>query len=250
MNIPISCTIITYNEEANIERCLNAVSWCNEIVVVDSGSTDKTLEICNKFGCKIHHKDFKGFGEQKRFAVSLAENNWVLNVDADEVVSEELKNEIISIFNKDNINVNGFYLARSLFFLGKRFKYGRESKEFFIRLFNKKYGDFTEEKVHEKVLVNGATAKLNNAILHYSYTSVHQYFEKFNLYTTEAAKILFDKGKNRSLFLTIIFFPLYFIKNYFVNRNFLNGVQGLMWAFFSSCYPVVKYAKLWSFTEG
>jgi glycosyltransferase involved in cell wall biosynthesis len=86
----ISCVIIVFNEEENIRRCLQAISWCDEIVIVDSGSSDKTLEICRDFNCKIHQKNFNGYGEQKRYAVSLAENDWVLNVDADEVVAKEL----------------------------------------------------------------------------------------------------------------------------------------------------------------
>lgn len=242
----ISCVIITFNEEENIRRCLQAVSWCDEIVVVDSGSNDDTLKICEEFNCRIHHNDFKGYGEQKRYAVSLAENDWILNVDSDEVVTEELKNEILAELNKEKISVNGFYIPRSLFFLGKRFKHGKESKEYYLRLFNKRHGNFSEDKVHEGVIVQGTDKKLKGELLHYSYNSIHQYFEKFNNYTTQAARELFEKGKRRSLFLTIIGFPVYFFKNYFLNRNFLNGWQGFLWALFSSWYPVVKYSKLWA----
>lgn len=242
----ISCVIITYNEEENIRRCLQAISWCDEIVIVDSGSEDRTLKICEEFNCKIHHKNFNGYGEQKRFAVSLAENDWVFNVDADEVVTEELREEILLALNQNPKSVNGFYLPRSLFFLGRRFKYGRASNEYYLRLFNKKHGDFSEDKVHEGVSVEGSTKKLNGALLHYSYNSIHQYFEKFNNYTTQAAQELFEKGKKRSLIFTAIGLPVYLFKNYFVNRNFLNGWQGFLWALFSSWYPVVKYAKLWA----
>jgi glycosyltransferase involved in cell wall biosynthesis len=242
----LSCIIITYNEEENIRRCLEALCWCDEIVIADSGSTDETLKICNEFGCKIFNKEFNGFGEFKQFAVSKVSNDWVLSIDSDEVVTEELKNEIISELGNDNIEPAGFYIPRSLFFLGKRFKYGKESKEYYLRLFNKNFGSFTQDRVHEKVLVEGKTVHLYSPMLHYSYNSLHQYFEKFNKYTTQAAEQLFEKGKKRSLFLTIIGFPLYFFKNYILNRNFLNGWQGFLWALFSSWYPVVKYAKLWA----
>ena len=241
----ISCVIITLNEGKNIRRCLEALRWCDEIVVVDSGSTDETLEICKEFNCKIHHKDFTSFGEQKRFAVSLVENDWVLNIDADEVVSETLKDEIFSELNKEVIECVGFFLPRSLYFLGKRFKYGRESKEFYLRLFNKNLGNFSKDKIHEKVIANGKTKKLIGELLHYSYTSLHQYFEKFNSYTTKAAQELFENGKKRSLLLIILGFPVYFLKNYFLKGNFLNGTEGFLWALFSSFYPIVKYAKLW-----
>ena len=242
----ISCAIITYNEEENIGKCLQAVRWCDEIIIVDSDSTDKTLEICKEFNCIINYKKFDGYGEQKRYAVSLAKNNWILNVDADEIVTDELRREIQDEFKKDKIDVNGFYLPRSLNFLGRKFKYGKESKEYYLRLFNKKYGNFNETKVHEKVSVEGNTKKLKGELLHFSYSSVHQYFEKFNHYTTNAAKELFEKGKKRNLLLTTLGFPLYFTKNFFINRNFLNGIQGFFWALFSSWYPVVKYAKLWA----
>ena len=110
-----------------------------------------------------------------------------------------MKNEILVELDKNNISVNGFYLVRSLFFLGRQFKYGRESKEYYLRLFNKQHGNFSEDKVHEAVIVNGSTGKLRGELLHYSYNSIHQYFEKFNNYTTQASLELFEKGKKRSL---------------------------------------------------
>jgi glycosyltransferase involved in cell wall biosynthesis len=248
MAVKISCVIITLNEEENIHRSLTAVTWCDEIIIVDSGSDDKTIDICNEFGCKVYHKDFDGYGEQKRYAVSLATNDWILNIDADEVVSDDLKIEIENIFSAKEIFDNGFSLPRMLIFLGKKFNYGRESKEYYIRLFNKNYGDFSKDKVHEKVLLNGEAKKLKGAFYHYSYMNIEQYFKKFNSYTTEAATELYNAGKKGRRPVTIVFgFPVYFIKNYFVNRNFLNGIPGFLWALFSSLYPVIKYFKLWSY---
>jgi glycosyltransferase involved in cell wall biosynthesis len=243
----ISSVIITFNEEENIRRALNSVKWCDEIVVVDSGSEDKTIEICEEFSCRIYKKDFNGYGEQKRYAVPLTANDWILNIDADEVVSDELCDEIKNIFNDDEIKYNGFFLPRSLIFLGKQFKHGRESKEYYLRLFNKNYGDFSTDKVHEKVKLKGNTLKLNGTLNHYSYTNIEQYFNKFNSYTTKAAQVLFDKGnKGRTVITIVLGFPVYFFKNYFIYRNFLNGMQGFLWALFSSLYPVIKYFKLWA----
>ena len=243
----ISCVIITFNEEENIRRTLNSVKWCDEIVIVDSGSIDKTIEICEEYNCSIYKKEFNGYGEQKRYAVSAAVNDWILNIDADEVISDELCDEIKNIFKDDEIKFNGFFLPRSLIFLGKHFKYGRESKEYYLRLFNKKYGNFSSDKVHEKVELEGDTKKLNGMLHHYSYTDIEQYFNKFNSYTTKAAQGLFDSGKRgRSVPVIVLGFPIYFFKNYFINRNFLNGTQGFLWALFSSLYPVIKYFKLWS----
>ncbi len=247
MTNKISCVIITFNEEENIRRALNSVKWCDEIVVVDSGSTDKTIEICEEFNCRIYNKEFNGYGEQKRYAVSLAGSDWILSIDADEVVSDELCDEIKNIFYDKEIKINGFFIPRSLIFLGKHFKYGRESKEYYLRLFNKNYGNFSSDKVHERVKLNGNTQKLNGTLHHYSYTNIEQYFNKFNSYTSKAAQVLFDEGnKGRSVVSIVLGFPVYFFKNYFIHRNFLNGTQGFLWALFSSWYPVVKYAKLWA----
>jgi len=247
MPYKISCVIITYNEEENIRRALNSVKWCDEIVVVDSGSTDNTIEICEEFNCRIYNKEFNGYGEQKRYAVSLAANDWILSIDADEVVSDELCDEIKNIFNDDEIKINGFFFPRSLIFLEKHFKYGRESKEYYLRLFDKNCGNFSSDKVHEKVKLQGDTQKLNGTLHHYSYTNIEQYFNKFNSYTSNAAQVLFDEGnKGRSVAAIVLGFPVYFIKNYFIYRNFLNGMQGFLWALFSSLYPVIKYFKLWS----
>ena len=248
MALKISCVIITLNEEENIRRSLSAVKWCDEIIVVDSGSTDKTIETCNELGCKVYHKDFDGYGEQKRYAVSLAQNDWVLNIDADEVVSDELGKEIENILRAERIDHIGFALPRMLIFLGKKFKYGKESKEYYIRLFNKNFSDFSKDKVHEKVELDGEAKKLKGAFYHYSYINIEQYFKKFNSYTTEAATELYKAGnKGRKPLAIVLGFPVYFFKNYFVNRNFLNGIPGFLWALFSSLYPVVKYFKLWSF---
>lgn len=248
MSSKISCVMITFNEEENLRRSLESISWCDEIIIVDSGSTDKTLDLCKEFNCKIFYKDFDGYGEQKRFAVSKASNDWIFNIDADEVVTNELRNEIE---NKDlNVNpdIKGYHILRSLIFLGKQFKYGRESKESYLRLFDKNSGNFSDEKVHEKVEVDGIVSNLSGKLLHYSYKDIDQYFQKFNFYTTQAAQSLLEKGdEGRKPLIIVLSFPFYFIKNYIIYRNFLNGLPGFYWSLFSSLYPVIKYFKLWSF---
>ena len=240
----ISCVIITLNEEDNIRKCLQSVSWCDEIVLVDSGSTDNTIEIAKGFGAKIFTKELNGFGEQKRYAVSLASNDWIFSIDADEVVTDDLRESIIKRLNSSEALPAGFSVQRRLCFLEREFKYGKEGNEFLVRLFNRQRGNFTSAKVHEGVELNGESVKLESVLLHNSYKTLHQYFQKFNNYTTRAANELYEKGKKKNVVLVYLLFPFYFLKNYFINRNFLNGVQGLMWAFLSSCYPLVKYAKL------
>ena len=139
----ISVVIITFNSEYALEKVLEAVKWANEIIIVDSGSTDKTLEIANKFGINPIFKKFEGFGPQKSFACSLAKNNWVLSIDDDEVVTESLRKEIDNI-DLTNTNFSGFKLPISLVFLGKILKYGGEYKKLHLRFFNKNKGNWNK----------------------------------------------------------------------------------------------------------
>lgn len=240
----VSAVIITYNEEANIRRTLKQLHWCDEIVIVDSYSTDNTVAICREFNCTIFFREFDGYGSQKRFAVSKAENDWVLCIDADEVLSDELVNEIINIPANEVMSHSGFSFRMNLVFLGKEFKHGKESGRYFTRLFNKQEGGFTNDKVHEAIKVNGPVKKLNNIILHYSYTSLHQCLEKNNRYSTYSAEMAFSKGKDKPMAVILLGLPFNFIKYYFVERNMLNGMKGFYWSVFSSYYHFSKHVKL------
>ena len=225
--INVSCVIITLNEEENLADCLESVRRCNEIILVDSGSTDKTIEIAEKFGAKIFTKELKGFGEQKRYAVSLASNDWVFSIDADEVVTDGLRRSIIKRFNSSETLPAGFL----------------------VRLFNKQFGNFSSAKVHEGVELIGNPEKLEGMLSHNSYKTLHKYFQKFNDYTSRAANELYEKDKKKNVVLVCFLFPVYLFKNYLLNKNFLNGKEGFIWAFFSSCYPIVKYSKLWKLNQ-
>lgn len=240
----VSAVIITYNEEANIRRTLKQLHWCDEIVIVDSYSTDNTVAICREFDCHIHFKEFEGYGSQKRFAVSKASNDWVLCIDADEVLSNELVEEITQIPSEVAEAHSGFSFRMNLVFLGKEFRYGKESGRYFMRLFNKQQGGFTNDKVHEAIKVNGPVMKLNHIILHYSYTSLHQCLEKNNRYSTYSAEMAFSKGKDKPMAVILLGLPFNFIKYYFLERNILNGVKGFYWSVFSTYYHFSKHVKL------
>ena len=214
MNIPVSAVLITKNAEAVLEECLRSVSWCNEIVVVDSGSTDKTVAICKEYNCRIIHQDFLGFGAQKNFSVLQAKNDWVLHIDADEVVTEDLKQSILTELPKHHTTTIAFELPRTLIFFGQKFNYGRENKQSIVRLFDKRSCNYDLAEVHEKLLVNGPTRSLKGELLHYSYASLFEYFEKFNVYTSKGALEQVKKKKSRSRFLVLLFAPFYFFKFY------------------------------------
>ncbi len=243
MSFEISCVIITKNEEANLEKTLKSITWCDEILIIDSGSTDRTIEIAQLFGAKIIYNKFESFGKQKRFAVANATHNWILSIDADEVISEELKKELLNLKNNDNL-YDSYYISSTNVFLGAKPKFGRESNVLKIKFFNKLKCNFNESEVHEKVMTNSKSGKLKGKIIHYSYKSLNYYFEKFNLYTENAANEMYYNKKRRPLILNFILIPFYFINIYLLKLNFLNGVEGLIWSTFSTFYTFVKYCKL------
>ncbi|MBS1565342.1 MAG: glycosyltransferase family 2 protein [Bacteroidetes bacterium] len=239
----VSAVIITYNEEQNIRRTLSQLYWCDEVVIVDSYSTDSTLAICQEFGCEIYSKKFEGYGEQKRFAVSKASNDWILCIDADEVLTDKLVAEIINELSSGT-SYSGFAIPMNLVFLDKEFTFGKESGRHFLRLFNKLYGGFTEDKVHESIRVEGKIKKLSHTIRHYSHTNLHQCMDKFNRYSTYSAEMAFAKGKKKSAFAAVFGLPFNFFKYYFLERNFMNGLKGFYWSVFSTYYHFSKYIKL------
>ncbi|GAB3897293.1 glycosyltransferase family 2 protein [Larkinella knui] len=241
--------MITFNSARILPDVLRALTWCDEIVVVDSGSSDQTLSIARQFGCRVLHRDFDGFGLQKGFAVSQARNSWVLVVDADEIVTDELRAEIqlrLSEVEAGKINFRGFEVPISLVFLGQLMRYGGEYKMPHLRLFDKRFGNYNTARVHEDVVLNGSVGKLTHHMLHDSYGSLHEYFEKFNRYTTAGARDLQsqEQGHRGSVGQIVFRLPITFLKEYVIKRNFLNGYPGFIWSLFSAMYPVVKYAKL------
>ncbi|MEO6549481.1 MAG: glycosyltransferase family 2 protein [Ferruginibacter sp.] len=240
---PVSAVIITYNEEKNIHRTLSKLSWCDEIIIVDSFSTDATLAICSEFGCRIFSKDFNGYGPQKQFAVAQATNDWILCIDADEVLDDSLISEIQEELMNDT-TYSGYSIRMNLVFLNKVFVHGKESVRYYLRLFNKNLGGLSNNKVHESICVTGPTKKLQHPIKHYSYSSVHQCLEKVNRYSTLSAEMAFGKGKNKSMLAILLGFPFNFFKYYFIELNCLNGRNGFYWAIFSSYYHFAKYVKL------
>jgi glycosyltransferase involved in cell wall biosynthesis len=242
--VKLSAVIITFNEERRIAATLAALDFCDEIVIVDSGSTDATVSICRRFNCRIFTRAFVGYGAQKEFAVSKALNDWVLAIDADEVVTDGLKREIMSVLSNENGNVRGYYIPISLVFLGRLMRFGGEYKKPHLRLFNRTSGTFTGDKVHEHAEIKGEKAFLKNHILHYSYDGIEDYLTKFNEYTSIAAEELFQKSRKSAVFNLLTRFPLTFIKIYFIKGCILDGYRGFLWSLFSSLYPFVKFAKL------
>lgn len=240
--LKISAVIITYNEEKIIRKTLSQLYWCDEIVVVDSYSTDNTVAICREFGCDVYSRTFDGYGAQKQFAIARATNDWVLCIDADEIPTDKLIQEIRDI--RPDTAYAGFSFPMNLVFLDKEFLHGKESGRHFLRLFNRQKGGVTGDKVHESFQVKGPVKKLQHTILHYSYTSIHQCIEKLNRYSTISAGISHSKGKNKSALAVLFGLPFNFVKYYLIERNCLNGMKGFYWSVFATYYHFLKYVKL------
>ncbi|MBN9400574.1 MAG: glycosyltransferase family 2 protein ['Candidatus Kapabacteria' thiocyanatum] len=238
----ISAVIITLNEEESILECLEALRWCSEIIVVDSGSTDRTVDLARSSGCRVEHHNFTGYGAQKRYACSLARYPWILSLDADEVLSADLANEICTTLDDEPRHLV-YSLPRRFVFLGKVFAHGRGSCDYPLRLFRKDSAEFSLDTVHEHLITTGSTGRMKHEMLHYSYRSIDHYLEKFNRYTSLAATALVERGKRRSVAATALMLPLYFVKHYLIGGHCLNGWQGLVWSVLSTWYPFVKVAK-------
>lgn len=242
--LPITAIVLTYNSARTLESVLKSLTWCGQILIVDSGSTDETLKIAEECGAIIKKRKFTGFGDQKNFAVSSAEYDWVFVVDSDEVVSPELSREIREAFQEPDPEVSGFYIPIRLFFLGSKMAYGGNTVKHALRLFDRRNGNFNLALVHELVELQGRRKFLKNTVSHYSYLTIDDYFEKFNRYTTFGAQELYRMGKKPIMLKVWLGLPVYFMKMYVFKGGILDGYHGFLWCLLSSFYPVVKYAKL------
>jgi glycosyltransferase involved in cell wall biosynthesis len=238
----LSVTIITHNEESNISKCLDAVKEiADEIIVVDSFSTDRTAEICREAGCRVFEKEFEGFGLQKQFAVDHARNNWILSVDADEIISRELRREISGLLQQERIPYSGYSFKVLLCYLGRVVRFS--GSEMNLRLFDRRVSSFTLVRVHESVIVKGKTGVLKEKMIHYSYRDISHHLDKINFYTTRAAEENIIKGKNYRKIWVALKFPISFITFYFIRGCILDGYPGFMWSLFAAFYGSVKIAK-------
>ncbi|HEX2606570.1 MAG TPA: glycosyltransferase family 2 protein [Flavisolibacter sp.] len=239
----VSAVIIAYNEERIIRQTLSRLWWCDEIIIIDSFSSDQTVKICEEFGCSIFQRAFNGFGDQKNFGISKAKNNWILCLDADEVLSEPLIEEIRQeLTNKPSCS--SYKIPLNLVFMNRVFRFGKESNATATRLFDKTKGSWDGAIVHECLNVTGPTKTLKSKIYHYSYQDYDQFLHKINLYSSLGAQKLLKKGKKKSKAVIILAIPFNFFKYYLLERNFLNGFHGLSWAAFNTFYHFLKYAKL------
>jgi len=242
-NIPLSIVIIAFNEEKGLEACLSQLIPGAELILLDSGSTDKTVEIAKKYGARVYERAFDNYAAQKNAAVTYASNDWVLSLDADEVMGEDLRRNIeLLLRNPEKTEYAAYKIRRSLVYMGKKLRFGK-AQDYPIRLFQKSKARFVGE-IHEKIEVQGKIGFLKGELLHYSYENLDDYFRRFNLYTKKIAENHFSKNKS-------VFLPLHFVRpgaefiyRYFIRLGCLDGSAGFSYALVSSLYAFVKYEKL------
>jgi len=244
----ISAIVLAKNEEKDIGRCLDGLKWCDEIIVIDDFSEDKTANIAKDRGAKVHQRKLNNdFSRQRNFGLKKAKNKWVLFVDADEVVSPNLSLEIVRHLKKiKNEKVYGFYLKRKDFFLGKRLNHGEAGNLRLLRLGIKTAGKW-EGKVHEKWKIKGRKKSLKNYLFHFSHPSLNEFLKKINFYSSLRAEEL-KKQKKRTNWLEITIFPLAkFIKNYFFLGGFRDSTAGFIFAVIMSFHSFLTRSKLFLF---
>jgi len=260
----ISAVILTKNEERNIERCLLSVAWCDEIVVVDDYSEDQTLQLIknlkiknksNNEKLKIYRRELNGdFAGQRNFGLEKAVGDWVLFVDADEIISDKLASEIksqISNLKSQNQNlklrtnkINGYYIKRRDYFGGKWLKYGETANVKLLRLARNGSGKW-EGRVHEVWKVNGEIKELGNPILHYPHPTVSEFLEEINWYTDLVAQYWKEQGRKMAVWEILLYPAGKFIQNYVLRCGFLDGTAGFIMAAFMSFHSFSARSKYW-----
>jgi glycosyltransferase involved in cell wall biosynthesis len=241
---PLSVIIITKNEGDSILECLKSVIWASEIILLDAGSTDDTVKIAKEFGVKTFIcSDWLGFGPQKNRALKLASNEWVLSIDADERISDELAFEIKEIIQLNELDT-GFEIPRLSSYCGQFIHHSGWRPDYVLRLFPRKSAKFSSDIVHERVLFNGRTKKLHNSIIHFSYETLDEVLDKANRYSSAGAEMLFNRGKRSSLSKAILHGWWAFLRTYILRRGFLDGKMGFILAISNAETTYYRYLKL------
>ena len=239
----ISAVLITLNEKDNLPRVLQKLRWCEEVIVVDSGSTDGTVDIARNFGASVVHREFDGFASQKNFADQQASNDWILSLDADEVPSDELTSSLRRIKSNDTDH-DAYRFPRKARYLGKWIHHSGWYPDKKVRLYDRRKARW-EGLVHESVQVDGTVGDLYGDLLHYTCPSLGDHIRTTDRYTTLAARQLGDEGRHPRIGNLLLSPPWAFVRSYFLKLGFLDGVEGLIIASMAAFYVFAKYAKAW-----
>lgn len=238
----ISVVLIVTNEENRIESCLRNLSWADEIVVVDGGSRDRTVEIAKLFTPNVFQREFDHFSNQKNYGVDQASGEWILSLDADERLTPELRDSILEVVRKETV-WDGFYLMRTNFLFGRPLRFAGQRQEKILRLFRKGKGRFVQP-IHEKVVLQEKVGELQGELIHESSPTVSEYLKKLRLYTDFEAQWMAEQGVTPTLFDLSLKPFLRFFYGYFLRLGFLDGYEGFLYHSLSSFYSFFKYVRL------
>lgn len=239
----LSVFLITRNEAHNIAACLESVAWADEIVVVDSGSSDETVSICRRYGARVETSpDWPGFGPQKNRALDLASGDWLLSIDADERVPPELRAEIEAVLAAPQ--ADAYEMPRLSSYLGRPMRHGGWWPDYVTRLFRRGAARFSEARVHETLLVQGRTGRLRHHLVHHSFRSVEQVIAKMDAYSTYAAEGMAQRGRGAGLASAVLHGCFAFLRTYVLRAGFLDGRLGFVLAVSNAEGAYYKYLKL------
>jgi len=243
--LKVSVFVLAYNEKDKITDCLESVKWADEIVVLDSFSTDGTAEICRRYTDKIIQKKFEGFGKLRNAAVAACSNDWILSVDADERVTQELKEEVLGLLARGP-DADAYYVPRKSHFMGRWIKHCGWYPDYRQpQFFNRTKMKYTEQLVHETFELNGKLSHLKGHALQYPFLNLDQYLRKMERYSSLRAEEMFKDGRKFSVFNAAVNPAAMFFRMYVAKLGFLDGVHGLILSMLYGYYTLLKYVKLW-----
>lgn len=238
----VSVVIITFNEEKNIERCLESVRWADEIVVVDTFSTDRTVEICRRFTDRVFQESWRGYGLQKNLCASKANNRWVLNVDADEVISPECAEAIRDVLASE-LKHPVYRFPRKNFFGNRWIRYAGWYPDLIARLYDRTCVAFSESVVHERLIPDSDVGLIDQPILHFSFDGMEDYVSRQNRYSSLYAEEKIRSGWKANWTHLYLRPPCFFFKTYFLRQGFREGFLGIFLSLAMAFYTYLKYAK-------
>lgn len=241
----VSVTIITRNEAAHIESCIDSVSWADEVLVIDAGSTDGTTDLARRAGARVIVREWPGYAAQKNYAAAEAAHDWILSVDADERVTPDLADEVRRVLAADPAAA-GFRIPRVTWYLDRWIRATDWYPDYQLRLYHRRRADWPPRRVHESVAGRGAVGQLTHDLQHYAYRDIAHHLETMNRYTSLAAEDMFEAGRRAGAFDLIVHPPAAFLRNYVLKRGFTLGTAGLIISGLNAGYVFLKYAKLWA----
>lgn len=240
----VSACIITLNEEDRIADCIRSVDWCDEVIVVDSHSTDRTREIAAGLGARVIERDWPGHVAQKEFAIRSAGNDWVFCIDADERVSAPLRAEILALRDRGFDGAVGWKMPRMSSYLGRWIRHGTWYPDLSLRLFDRRYGHWGGTDPHDRVELDGSAGRLKHRLLHHPYRNLAEHLQTIDHYTTIMAQGMRERGRRAGLADVVLRPGIRFFRFYVLKAGFLEGWRGLLLAYLAAFYVRLKYAKL------